>query len=124
MFPDVSRLLRVFLVALCCLSVAGVARAEGQIDYNPVNHSYAFFDGSAWYGFSIGALGLACVQDARLEYDHLLSTYRYCNGAAWVLIIGTPILSFCSGAGKREYFNSSYYFCNGLVWVNMKGSIV
>ncbi len=102
------------------------AQTSGTMRYNSTAKKMEFFDGSQWFNFGISIGVGACTKAGAMDYDTLLGSYKYCNGATWVSIAVVPIsLYFCIGTrpGTINYdsVRKSFLMCNGLAWTNMKG---
>ncbi|MEZ5919354.1 MAG: hypothetical protein R3D66_05455 [Alphaproteobacteria bacterium] len=112
------------LLLTIILPYSALAQNTGEMHYSTPDTRYEFFDGSNWYGFDLGIPLGVCTKEAEIEFDTLLSTYKYCNGAFWIPVAGIVTLSGCTQKGEVDFFNSAYHFCNGLLWVRMKGSLL
>lgn len=90
--------------------------------YNEVSKSYEFYDGANWYSVLATPSLFSCALEGAMDFDTLLSSYKFCNGSKWVVIHGLVTSSLCSDTAAMNYTGGSYFYCNGLFWVNMKGA--
>ena len=89
---------------------AQAALAQGSMQYDTASNQMVFNDGSGWFYFA-AALGTgSCSVPSEMNYDRTLKTYRYCNGSAWMKVVGLPSIAPCATEGELTYRNGSFFF--------------
>ncbi len=124
----IQKVMRITIMATllhCAVANAAHAQQAGTMRYNNVSKKMEFYDGDGWFNFALGVPVGACASEGTMDFDPLLGilgSYRYCNGANWIEILGVTTLALCVKLGEIEVSGNKLQVCNGLFWVNIKGA--